>query len=133
MKYDITLDGTDYVVEIDDQIAKVLDKKKKDNKKRSFFSGIDLPDFDFAEDGGNSTFVKASLPGTVLSITVKAGEKVSKGQTVAILESMKMENAIPAPCNGIVDKIWVKSGTYVQKNQDIITFLLDDSVQKRVS
>ena len=50
---------------------------------------------------GGST-VNSPLPGVVLEIKVKDGDKVTKGQVIMVLEAMKMENAIEAPCDGTV-------------------------------
>ena len=46
--------------------------------------------------------VNSPLPGVVLEVKVKDGDKVTKGQVIMILEAMKMENAIEAPCDGTV-------------------------------
>ena len=50
---------------------------------------------------GGST-VNSPLPGVVLEIKVKDGDKVTKGQVIMVLEAMKMENAIEAPCEGTI-------------------------------
>ena len=54
-----------------------------------------------AASGAGAT-VNSPLPGVVLEIKVKDGDKVSKGQVIIVLEAMKMENAIEAPCEGTV-------------------------------
>ena len=46
--------------------------------------------------------VNSPLPGVVLEIKVKDGDKVNKGQVIMVLEAMKMENAIEAPCDGTI-------------------------------
>ena len=46
--------------------------------------------------------VNSPLPGVVLDIKVKDGDKVTKGQVIMVLEAMKMENAIEAPCDGTI-------------------------------
>ena len=46
--------------------------------------------------------VNSPLPGVVLEVKVKDGDKVSKGQVIMVLEAMKMENAIEAPCDGTI-------------------------------
>ncbi|MBQ5518094.1 MAG: biotin/lipoyl-binding protein [Bacteroidales bacterium] len=46
--------------------------------------------------------VNSPLPGVVLEIKVKDGDKVTKGQVIMVLEAMKMENAIEAPCGGTI-------------------------------
>ena len=53
-----------------------------------------------AAAGGAS--VNSPLPGVVLEVKVKDGDKVTKGQVIMVLEAMKMENAIEAPCDGTV-------------------------------
>ena len=53
-----------------------------------------------ASTGGAT--VNSPLPGVVLEIKVKDGDKVSKGQVIMVLEAMKMENAIEAPCEGTI-------------------------------
>ena len=51
----------------------------------------------------------------VVGISVKAGDAVTKGEAVVVLEAMKMENALVAPCDGIVQAIKLKSGDTVAK------------------
>ena len=54
-----------------------------------------------AASGAGAT-VNSPLPGVVLEIKVKDGDKVTKGQVIMVLEAMKMENAIEAPCEGTI-------------------------------
>jgi len=51
--------------------------------------------------------VKSTMPGIIIKITVKVGEKVNEGDVIAILESMKMENDIKSPISGEVKGIFV--------------------------
>lgn len=64
--------------------------------------------------------VKAPLPGTVLSVTVKIGDVVKAADTVLILEAMKMENAIHAGRDGKVAAINVNAGDAVLEGNDLI-------------
>lgn len=57
--------------------------------------------------------VKAPMPGTILSIKVTPGTSVKKGETLAILEAMKMENEISAPRDGVVTEIFASKGASV--------------------
>ncbi|MBR6742210.1 MAG: acetyl-CoA carboxylase biotin carboxyl carrier protein subunit [Clostridia bacterium] len=57
--------------------------------------------------------VNAPLPATVLSVKVKNGDTVKKGDILFILEAMKMENEILAPCDGTVDSVSVANGAAV--------------------
>ena len=64
--------------------------------------------------------VKAPLPGTVLSISVKVGDSVKASDTVAILEAMKMENAIHAGRDGVVEAINANPGDALLEGAPII-------------
>ncbi len=64
--------------------------------------------------------IKAPMPGLVLNVLVSEGQAVKKGDTILILEAMKMENALKAPHDGIVKKVAVTKGTAVEKNQLLI-------------
>ena len=60
------------------------------------------------------------MQGMVLKIKVNTGDKVQKGTVVAVLEAMKMENDIVAPCDGTVKQILVSRGTTVNTDDILI-------------
>jgi len=64
--------------------------------------------------------VKAHITGTVWKIEVKVGDEVSPGQTVVILESMKMEMPIEAEASGTVAVVRVKEGESVQEGAVVV-------------
>lgn len=64
--------------------------------------------------------IKAQLTGTVFEVSVKEGDNVSSGQTVIILESMKMEIPHDATSDGTVSKIYVAEGDFVEEDQLLI-------------
>ena len=64
--------------------------------------------------------VKSPLPGVILDIKVKEGDEVKKGQTVIILEAMKMENSINADRDGKVTSIKVSKGESVLEGTDLV-------------
>ncbi|HXB12412.1 MAG TPA: biotin/lipoyl-containing protein [Bacteroidia bacterium] len=64
--------------------------------------------------------IKAPMPGKVLDILVKAGDTVNKGDSLIILEAMKMENIIKAPGTAVIKKIHATKGKAVEKNQVLI-------------
>lgn len=70
---------------------------------------------------GTGTPIKAPLPGVVTKILVKVGEKVTKGQTVLVLEAMKMENNITAEKDGAVTSICVAAGDSVMESTTLLT------------
>ena len=64
--------------------------------------------------------VKSPLPGVILDIKVKEGDEVKKGQTIIILEAMKMENSINADRDGKVASIKVSKGESVLEGTDLV-------------
>ena len=66
--------------------------------------------------------LKAPMPGLVLDVIVKVGDEVVKGDTLLILEAMKMENVIKSPTDGVIKSIAIKKGETVEKNQLILNF-----------
>lgn len=66
--------------------------------------------------------VKAPMPGLVLNVLVNEGDEVKKGDSLLVLEAMKMENMIKSPTDGTVKKIEIKQGDKVEKNQVLISF-----------
>jgi biotin carboxyl carrier protein len=65
--------------------------------------------------------IAAPMPGIIVNILVDEGDKVEAGQTVVIIEAMKMENNIAATTSGTVKKVHVKKGQEVNNAQELIT------------
>ena len=73
-----------------------------------------------APAAGKGTAVQSPLPGVILDIKVAVGDQVKAGQTVAILEAMKMENNINAECDGVITAIKVSKGDNILEGSDIV-------------
>ncbi len=69
----------------------------------------------------HKTEVKAPMPGMILKIKKNPGENILQGETIIILEAMKMENDLRAPNSGIIKEILVKEGTAVEKGAALFT------------
>ena len=69
---------------------------------------------------GAGASVKAPLPGVVTKVLVAAGQAVKKGETVLVLEAMKMENNIHADKGGVVKSICVNKGDSVLEGADLL-------------
>ena len=70
--------------------------------------------------GGGKSGVKSPLPGLILDIKVNVGDEVKKGQTLIILEAMKMENSINADKDGKIAAINVSKGESVLEGTDLV-------------
>ena len=74
-----------------------------------------------AAPAGAGERVAAPMPGNILSVNVAAGDTVKKGQVLMILEAMKMENEIMAPCDGEVTAVAVTKGAAVESGALLCT------------
>ena len=68
-------------------------------------------------EGGRLT---APMPGKVVSFAVKAGDKVSRGQPLAVMEAMKMEHTIAAPADGTVEELLFAPGEQVAEGDELL-------------
>jgi len=66
--------------------------------------------------------LKSPMPGLILGIKVSEGDAVKKGDTLLLLEAMKMENVLKSPVDTVIKKINVKQGVAVEKGQVLIQF-----------
>jgi biotin carboxyl carrier protein len=65
--------------------------------------------------------LKSPMPGLIILISVQEGQKVSKGDRLITLESMKMQNELKSPRDGIIRSLRIKSGDYVEQNEVLLT------------
>jgi len=74
------------------------------------------------DSGLENSEVLAPMPGTILDVMVSPDQLVKKGDSLLVLNAMKMENVIKAPGDGQINKIKVSPGENVNKNQVLISF-----------
>ncbi len=67
-----------------------------------------------------SSAIPAPLPGLVLDVLVKEGDAVKAGQSLLVMEAMKMENQIQAPFDGTVKKVFVQKGANISEGDKLI-------------
>ncbi len=65
--------------------------------------------------------LRSPMPGLIVAVPVAVGQQVTRGQDLVILESMKMQNELKAPRDGVIGRIRVKPGDSVELNQPLIT------------
>ncbi|NLF74470.1 MAG: biotin/lipoyl-binding protein [Chloroflexi bacterium] len=72
-------------------------------------------------DTAGEVVIRAPMPGMIVRVPVVEGQAVAKGETLVILESMKMENELKAPRDGTVHRISVRPGDNVEQNKVLVT------------
>lgn len=102
-EYSIQVNANNYNVKISHQLDDLI-------KEMGFSSGLSKKNND----------IKAPMPGIILSVLVKENQEVKEGDTLFILEAMKMENAITSPKNATIKNIYVKATNTVDKGQLLI-------------
>ena len=71
---------------------------------------------------GGADIMKAPMPGLILAVNVAAGARVERGQDVAVLEAMKMQNTIRSPRAGTVAEVFVAAGQSVGHGEPLLRF-----------
>lgn len=143
-KYQYTVEGTDYdveILEIEDNIAKVtvngaafeVELKQMLNPTKRPIKQVVAPEAtnntrietpkkpQAAAPAGGGANIEAPLPGTIVDIKVNVGDKVKSGDTVVILEAMKMQNNIETDIDGEVTAVLVKQGDSVMEGTALVT------------
>lgn len=73
-------------------------------------------------DGHGAGTVKTPMPCKISQVLVKPGQIIAKGDTIIILEAMKMEHVIKAPVAGTIDQVLYAVGDLVGENKSLVTF-----------
>lgn len=121
MKYKVTLNGKTYEVEVEAGKAVLLDEYEAcapapaATPAAPSAAPAAAPVSIAAGEAVNSP-----MPGNILSVNVKEGDKVTSGQTVVILEAMKMETEIPAPKDGTVVQVITSKGAVVETGSPLV-------------
>lgn len=128
---DVTVNGTDYKVELADAVPAPAQQAARPAPQATFTAApapqATAPAPQAAQTAtasapqGKGEIVTAPLPGVILDIKVKVGDAVKAGQTVAVLEAMKMENEIESTASGTVTAVNAGKGDSVLEGAAIIT------------
>jgi len=81
-----------------------------------------------AQDGAGSGQIKASMDGAIIDVQAEIGMRVEKGQTLVILEAMKMEHPLKSDVNGTVEAVNVTQGDQVKLRQLLVSVTPDEEV-----
>lgn len=114
---EVEVNGTNYKVEVHTKVREV--KKTPTLVRKPVETTPEERKIQRASSGSSYSLI-SPLPGSVFKILVNIGDKVSKGQTLLVMEAMKMENNIQTEKDGIVREIKVKVGDTVLQNDTLI-------------
>ena len=106
-KADVTVNGVNYDVELENAVAPVASAPKAQAAAPAHATG--------------GKAITSPLPGVIISVDVKEGSVVKRGQKVAVIEAMKMENDILADADGTVTAVHVSKGDTVAEDAKIVT------------
>ena len=101
----IKINNTKYTVSVKDRFDILLDQLGMSNANSAKVNDL-----------------KAPMPGLIVDVKVQVGDTIKKGDTILILEAMKMENVLKATGDGIVKAIKISPKQNVEKNQVMIEF-----------
>lgn len=118
MKYVVTLNGKNYEVEVEETdavITAVTDAAPTAPVAAAAPAAPAVAPAPAAAPAAaaDGQKVLSPMPGTILSVNVSVGSAVKAGEVILILEAMKMENEIVAPCDGTVKQLAVQKGSTV--------------------
>lgn len=108
--YKITVNGKTYMVEVEEAGANETAAPAQATQSAPV-----------SHSSGHGEPVEAPIQGTLLSIKVSQGDSVKKGQVLAILEAMKLENEIACPIDGVISSISAKEGQVVDSGDLLMT------------
>ena len=112
-KYNVIVNGTAYEIEIEVADAASVSAAPKAAAPKA---AAPAP-----AGNGAGQAIECPMPGTILSVNVQTGDAVKKGQLLMVLEAMKMENEILAPCDGRVTGVNVSKGSAVESGITLCT------------
>lgn len=107
-KYKVNVNGTNYEIGIE-----LMSEQEAAASKQAAPAQAQPAQAPAAPVSGDGEQIKCPMPGTILDVRVSEGQSVKKGDILVILEAMKMENEIMAPCDGTVSSVIAK-GTSAQ-------------------
>jgi biotin carboxyl carrier protein len=121
----VSVNGRPYLVNIETAAAKVTHDEEPVVALETVARQTSAPEkapIPTGPAGPQVSVVRAPMPGNVLDITVKPGEKVGFRQTLCSLEAMKMKNAIRSPRDGVIASVEVSEGQAVAHGDVLFTF-----------
>lgn len=117
---ELEVNGTPYVVELEQKKKKTISRIQRQVSSSETREASPKPTVTRTAVKAGSVVINSPLPGVILDLRVKAGDTVKKGDTLLILEAMKMENNIQAPSDGKVAKVSISKGDSVLEGAELV-------------
>lgn len=119
---DVTVNGVAYQVEMENAAAPVLTQAVPAQTVQTPSAPVQAPPAPAPVSAtGQGKSVTSPLPGVIIDIKVNVGDTVKAGQTIAVLEAMKMENDIQSEWDGVVTAVNASKGDSVLEGAAIVT------------
>lgn len=120
-KADVTVNGVNYDVELENAVAPVQQAAPVQTAPVASVAGAPQAPAAAPAPATGGKAITSPLPGVIISVDVKEGSVVKRGQKVAVIEAMKMENDILADADGTVTAVHVSKGDTVAEDAKIVT------------
>lgn len=120
-KADVTVNGVNYDVELENAVAPVQQAAPAQTAPVAPVAGAPQAPAAAPAPATGGKAITSPLPGVIISVDVKEGSVVKRGQKVAVIEAMKMENDILADADGTVTAVHVSKGDTVAEDAKIVT------------
>ncbi len=117
----VTVNGVDYNVEVEGGVKASEGQAARTPEASQAPAPQTAPVSSAPKPAGAGKDIVSPLPGVIISVDVKEGAAVKRGQKVAVIEAMKMENDILADCDGTVTAVHVSKGDSVLEDAKIVT------------
>lgn len=124
--FEFILDNTYHEIKVSDstttELKIFLDGYPMNLKKYSKLSEIMEKSISRVGGSNSQNVISSQIPGRVISLSVNRGDEVKQGDSIVVLESMKMQVAVKSPRDGIIREIKVKEGQSISRN-DVVAIL----------
>ena len=120
-KADVTVNGVNYDVDLENAVAPVQQAAPAQSAPVAPVASAPKAQAAAPAHATGGKAITSPLPGVIISVDVKEGSVVKRGQKVAVIEAMKMENDILADADGTVTAVHVSKGDTVAEDAKIVT------------
>ncbi|MGI6656424.1 MAG: biotin/lipoyl-containing protein [Desulfobulbus sp.] len=116
-RYKVQVDGITYRVSVEDESSEVTEVQRVSPETP------EASDAEQPQVARERIEVRTHLPGNVFDVTCQPGDEVQQGDTLMLIEAMKMQSPVYAPTSGVVESVEVKKGDVVKSGQ-LLAYLI---------